>query len=218
LIPQDDYISYTKKFDDDDGTSSSKKSSIKNLSILEDKDDNSLKWRNSLGGTYSATYRTKADSGPEISWMENSGGGYTERKSRLSYESNPRIKEQIKKIVPTALTGFLGSIKNAIGAHPSEIYNYENAKILSPRSKYWKLAESGSKTVRKETNNIKSGDKIKCNELLAESFCMIEDYKKQQANDSQNPNSQNIYKPSYCQRRFTFDDTLRGEVPYGQPI
>ena len=91
LKPKDDYISYSKKNDDEDATSSSKNYSLKNLSILEDKDDSSIKWRNSIGGTYSGTYRTKADSGPEISWMENSC--YTERKSRQSHESNPRMKE-----------------------------------------------------------------------------------------------------------------------------
>ena len=91
-MPQDDYFSYSKRNDDDDATSSKKSSHKINLSILEDKDDNSVGWRNSIGGTHSGTYRTKADSGPEISWMDNSCG-FTERKSRLSHESNPRIKE-----------------------------------------------------------------------------------------------------------------------------
>ena len=65
---------------------------------------------------------------------------------------------------------------------------------------------------------MKSGDQIKCNELLAESFCIIEKHRKEHLNDNEDQNSRYKFQPTHCQRKFTFDDTIRGETPFGQPF
>lgn len=212
-MPQDDYISYSKKFDDEDCTTSSK-----NLSVLEDKDDNSVAWRNSFGGTY----RTKADSGPEISWMENSCG-MTERKSRLSYESNPKMKEQFQRYVPEAISGILGTIKEAIGATNQDVIpndvqrnmSYE-FKFQSPSEPNFNWDKGGARTVRKKATDSMPVTNLKTNDFLAESYCIV-DKNKELKKDIQDMHYQGQLRHPQSHRRFTFDETLRCGDPLGQP-
>lgn len=47
-------------------------------------------------------------------------------------------------------------------------------QFQSPSDHFWNLAQSGAKTVRKEATDPIPCTKLKTNEFLAESFCIVD--------------------------------------------